>query len=155
MEYTLQRELDYEGFGGRWGCYACSLINIVETERGRKLHESELNQIIGAWFRLRLVILSNYKDHKKVLIPGAEKKGWSAEADPEWHYWVTNTRAAIMVAMEIMDLQDLAYDYNTIIMDVSKQGGTKHYALQIIGGDLINPDPALLGPTLETRRIQV
>lgn len=154
-DFTLQKELDFEGFGGRWGCYACTIINIVEVEIDRKLHEAELNQVIGAWFRLRLVLLANYKDHDRATVPGAELSGWSAAADPEWHYWVMNFRAALLVAMETVDIQDLSYAYDTVIFDVRKHGGTKHFALQVLGGDFINPDPSLDGPILETRRIEI
>jgi hypothetical protein len=150
-EYTLQKEICR--FSKRWGCTAVTRINLVEHEMGRKFTDAELDRIVGAWFRLEILLLCNYKDHK-LAINGGEAVGWSEAADPEWHYWVVNRREALRICMMVGDVDRIKEVYDEVIMDVSKQGGTKHYALQVRGGALINPDPDLHGPIISVTRVE-
>jgi hypothetical protein len=57
--------------------------------------------------------------------------------------------------MEVVGLTELEHEYHTHIIDVTKLGGTTHYTTQVLGGPLMNPNPALTGPLIDTRRIEV
>jgi len=152
MEYTLQRELDQMGFGGRWGCVATLPINICENEMNRKLYDAELERVIGRWFRTGTVIMANYKNHDYAVIPANPPGGWGPEADPEWHYWVINHRGALLEVMALLGIEDLKFEYDEVIIN-GPEGN--HHMLQILGGEQVNPDPALHGPIIEVRRIKV
>lgn len=155
MIYTLQSELDTGGFGARWGCYATSgSINIVEHELHRKLTEDELDMIVGRWFRMRVADMSNYKDHAHAggNTHKNELGGWSPEADPEWHWWILNRRAALLVAMNVAGVTALSHEYETHIIATP----TFHYVTYVVDQNItINPDPSLSGPTKEIRSIEV
>ena len=155
MKYTLQKDLDVGGLGARWGCFATSgSINLVEHELGRPLTERELDEIVGQWFRLRLVDMSNYKNHNSAggNSDQPDLPGWGDDADPEWHWWVKNRRATLLVAMGITGLTKLKHTYETHIL--STPG--RHYVLYVIDeGITINPDPGLTGAILERRSIQL
>jgi len=156
MKYTLQKELDTVGLGRRWGCFATSgNINIVEHELGRKLSEEELDRIIGQWFRLRVVDMCNYKNHNmagsnsdQINLPG-----WSEDANPEWHWWVRNRRAALLVAMEVAGVKELTHKYETHILSV---GEGHHYITYVVDEEVtINSDPKLTGDVLSKRKVEV
>ncbi len=151
MDYTKQRELDVGHFGAMWGCYGTGRINIPECERQRKATDSELDMILGRWFRLKLALMCNYKNDKTALTP-VDPTGWGSEANPEWHYWILNRRAALLVAMEVLGVNDLGNEYEEHIMNV---GDTNHYTIQVVGGELINPSPGLIGPVVEIRKVRV
>jgi len=154
MNYTLQKELDVGGFGARWGCYATSLINIVEHELHRALTDKELDEITGQWFRLRLVNMSNYKNHETAganhLDP--DRPGWDEDADPEWHWWVLNRRASLLIAMSICGIHNLIHEYETHILATPG----RHYVTYVVDENItINPDLSLRGKIIEKRRIEV
>lgn len=153
MTYTEQAELDVGGFGARWGCYATSgSINICEHELGRKLTEDEIDSVVGKWFRMRIADMCNYKNDK---FAGAnpktgEPKGWDIEANPEWHWWINNRRAALLIVMQVTGINELVHEYETHILGTPG----RHYVTYVVDENItINPDPSLLGDILEKRRI--
>ena len=155
MKYTLQKELDIGGFGARWGCYATSgSINICEYELGRKLTDDELDIIIGRWFRMHLVEMSNYKNHDTAGANSAKPDfpGWDEHANPEWHWWVLNRRAVLVIAMDAVGIEELKHEYEIHILATP----THHYVLYVVDdGITINPDLSLNGPVVDKRTVKV
>jgi len=155
MTYTLQKDLDVGGLGARWGCFATSgSINICEHEIGRQLTDEELDSVIGQWFRMRIVDMCNYKNHNTAggNAQQPDLPGWDEEADPEWHWWVRNRRAALLIVMHVVGLKELRHQYETHIL--STPGA--HYVTYVVDeGITINPDPSLTGAITSKRRIEV
>lgn len=149
MEYTLQRHLDFVGIGERWGCTYVGPINVIEWIRKEPMTEEELDTIIGHCFRRRFAAMANYKNCKCVHPRLPEPKGWDEIDNPEWGYWVEQRLKYARYLELKFDLRIQYEKFKVAIMRT--QHMTKHYCIQVVGGPLINPDPDLKGPIIETR----
>jgi len=143
--YTKQSELGR--FGQRWGCYATSLLNVLECELGRKLTRFERCACIGAWVVSENVWISNYKNH---LLLNSEKRGWSEDSDPEWHFYVRRQLDALMDIARVLGIGTPRGKYE--ILKMRTEYGD-HFVLRVDGGEIINPDPTLTGEIVEVRKI--
>ena len=135
--------------GDRWGCLATCIINIIENERGKDFDKFDLAAAVGWWFMHETsVALSNYKDHTRVR---DELGGWSAKADPEWHYFVLNREGALSELMGLFGVSELVHEYE--IVEIRTQYGS-HFVLRIDQAEIVNPDPMLTGQEVESKPIR-
>lgn len=142
IDFTKQSRLGR--FGARWACLATCYLNIAEMEKGERLTVQELTQSIGLWALTESVLICNYKDHGRI---GDEIPGWTAEADPEMHYYVTDNKRALNDTMIALGVDNLTHKYEILKLNIG------HFVLRIDGDKVINPDPSLSGEIVETRPI--
>ena len=147
IPYTTQDKLGL--YGARWGCYATCLINIIENEKGRALHEEEILSCIGAFFVGEHVRLANYKDHKDT---ENSPLGWGANDDPEVHFFIVNQRRALLDLANVFHIPALKQQYN--ILKLSTPYGT-HFVLQLDSGHIINPDDSITGEIVQKRSVSL
>jgi len=143
--YTTQDILGR--FSSRWGCYSTVLINIIETEKHRTLSWMELMAALGVLFYREHVLMSNYKNHKKI---GKDDPGWSADADPELHFYVLDQNGAINDLTDLFMIPNFKHDY--VIQKLKTQYGS-HFILKVDGVYTVNPDPSISGVVVENRKV--
>lgn len=150
MDYTEQLELDKMGLGERWGCTFTGFPNVFEHALRRKAEEWEIDQVVGAAFRGGFAGMANYKHHDYGVdndLPPPE--GWDAKANPEWGYYVKSRLYLFAACTKIFKKRVDHMRYHVAIMKT--QYGTRHYCVLAPRDELINPDPSLEGPIIETR----
>lgn len=148
-DYTLQEHIDFLHLGERWACTFCGPINAAENVRKEIFTDEELDEIIGHAFRRRYAAMSNYKNHKNVYPKVKDNPRWDDIADPEWHYWV-EMRERFVRYLEFRFKITIDPDHFQVAI-IKTQHGTRHYCILTAAGELINPDPNLKGPIIETR----
>lgn len=147
--YTLQKAIDHLKLGERWACTFTGPINVMEHIRGGRMTEEELDEIIGHCFRRRFADMANYPDHAVPDKTADDCITWDDVDDPEWHYWVRE-RKKFLSYLEIRFKTRIPYEFFKVAI-MKTQHGTHHYCIQMNTGRLINPDPSLKGPIIETR----
>ena len=152
IEYSKQDRLGR--FGSRWACYATSIINIIETELGRGLHDKEIARCIGIMFLDdEDILLCNYKDHRQL---SPEPEGWNINDDPEQHFLILQRTVG-----QNNLLRKLAYSFHIpnlkrkyLILRLQTLYGD-HFVLELDNGSIVNPDPSLSGSVVERREVSI
>lgn len=134
--YTKQKDL--LRFGERWGCYFCALLNIVEHHRQKAFMVRELWAAVGACLLNESIYLANYKRHDR--LGEKEPKGWSADADPEWHFLIADQRRTLqLIALSVGIQGEIRGEY------FIEEWKTKHgsHFVAMIDNEVVNPDPSI------------
>lgn len=142
MIYTIQKELDNQFLGARWGCYFTGPINAGEHTAGRKATQTELDIIVGRAFRARYAYMANYKNDLTVRPRQEEISGWDQAANPEWHYLVDNYGELIRLVSKVLRVWINPMQFEIVVMKVS---AGNHYGIRAEKRIVINPDPKLDG----------
>ena len=147
IDYTTQDRLGR--FGDRWGCYATCLVNIIETEKGRRLNDDETFMAVGEMFVGEQIYMANYKDHAH---PDLDTYGWSEKEDPELHFFVANQEKALKGLTDLFKLPNLRHEY--VIRKLRTKYGA-HFILSVDQTYDVNPDPSIEGQPVQARKVKI
>lgn len=143
MIYTLQKVLDDNHLGERWGCFYCGPINMCEHTRGVTATRAERMMILGEAVSTNAISHSNYKHDLYIRPKKTPPAGWDTKANPEWHYLVEEYKAFFRIVCTAMDVNVDPRRFKLAVMRT--QYGGIHYCVLADGDLLINPDESLHG----------